>query len=339
MRPNPRLWLAAFSLGASVIACNGALAAQRAFVSTSGADNISCSLAAPCRTFAAAQTAVAAGGEIVPLDSGGYGAVTITKALTIDVPPGVYAGITVASGGDGVTVNAASSDRVVLRGLAINGQGQAGTNGIHVLTVGVVHVERCTVGGLTKGIFFEPSGAAKLVVADSIVRNNSSYGILGNPPAGGVASHVEVTRSEVSHNGQDGIITVDVQRASVTETFSTNNNGAGIWFATTGLSPSDAHIAVDRAQLIGNLAGIVTAGSPGALATATLTRSVISNTAGIGVLANLNSVIELSDNQIAGNNQGTGVFGMPVGVIESAGNNIRVRNTTPGDPAGAITLY
>jgi hypothetical protein len=318
---------------ALLVVAGGASAAQRAFVSTSGVDNPNCSLASPCRTLGAALTAVAAGGEIIVLDSGGYGAVAIGKPVTIESAAGVYAGMTVTSG-DGIAIAAGPSDRIVLRGLTINGQG--GTNGIHIQQAGVVHVERCTINGLAVGIFFEPATPARLVVADSVVRNNTGRGIYAAPVGAGATSRVEVTRSEISHNGSDGIILVDVERASVTETLSANNQGAGIWFASTALSLSPVRAAVDRAQLVGNLAGVV-ATSTTLFAAMTLTNSVIANTAGIGVIAQDKSLIDLAGNQISGNDTGTQVFG--TGIIESIGTNIRVNNPVPGSPALQIQSY
>jgi hypothetical protein len=57
------------------------------------------------------------------VDSGGYGAVTIGKTVSIISPPGIYAGISVFSGA-GVAINAPGAT-VVLRGLSINCQGEA----------------------------------------------------------------------------------------------------------------------------------------------------------------------------------------------------------------------
>ena len=86
------------------------------------------------------------------LDSGGYGAVTVTQTVTILSPAGVYAGISVFGGTDGVTVCRAGG-QVVLRGLTINGQG--GNNGIRV-QAGEVHVENTVVSGMTQaGILVE----------------------------------------------------------------------------------------------------------------------------------------------------------------------------------------
>src|SRR5262249_42707538 len=106
----------------------GAALSARAFVSTSGDDANPCSLAFPCRTFARALARVVSGGEVVALKSGGYGPFVIAKAVSILVPPGIYAGIT-ASSGDAITVFAGDLDAVSVKGLTLNGLG--GVNGIH----------------------------------------------------------------------------------------------------------------------------------------------------------------------------------------------------------------
>src|SRR5450759_1326274 len=54
------------------------------WVSGVGDDANPCSRTAPCKTFAGAISKTAAGGEINALDPGGFGALTITKAITID---------------------------------------------------------------------------------------------------------------------------------------------------------------------------------------------------------------------------------------------------------------
>src|SRR5262245_46616782 len=99
-----------------------AAAAQRTFVSTNGDDLNGCSLAAPCRSFARAITQTDPAGEIVVQDSGGYGAVIVDRDVAINAPPGVYAGISVFAGEDGIDVVAPAAN-VVLRGITVNGQG------------------------------------------------------------------------------------------------------------------------------------------------------------------------------------------------------------------------
>src|ERR687886_1417639 len=93
--------------------------ATRTWVSGVGDDANPCSRTAPCKTFAGAISKTAAGGEISVLDPGGFGAVTITKAITID-GDGTLAGILAASV-NGVIVNAGVNDVVVIRSISING--------------------------------------------------------------------------------------------------------------------------------------------------------------------------------------------------------------------------
>src|SRR6185312_13475514 len=78
--------------------------ASRTWVSGVGDDANPCSRTAPCKTFPGAISKTAAKGEINVLDPGGFGAVTITKSITIH-SESVDAGILV-SGTNGIIVNA-----------------------------------------------------------------------------------------------------------------------------------------------------------------------------------------------------------------------------------------
>ena len=102
-----------------------AQAQTRTWVSGVGNDANPCSRTAPCKTFAGAISKTAASGEINCLDPGGFGAVTITKAMTIACE-GVTAGVLV-SGTNAIIVSAGPSDQVTLRGLDINGTGTGST--------------------------------------------------------------------------------------------------------------------------------------------------------------------------------------------------------------------
>src|SRR5215471_3029045 len=95
--------------------------ATRTWVSGVGDDVNPCSRTAPCKTFAGAISKTAAGGEINCIDPGGFGTVTITKSITINCHE-VFGSI-LASGTNGINVNALSTDKVVLRNLQINGAG------------------------------------------------------------------------------------------------------------------------------------------------------------------------------------------------------------------------
>src|SRR2546426_5180858 len=58
--------------------------ATRTWVSGVGDDANPCSRTAPCKTFAGAISKTAKDGEISVLDPGGFGAVTITKSITLN---------------------------------------------------------------------------------------------------------------------------------------------------------------------------------------------------------------------------------------------------------------
>src|SRR5438309_12002079 len=77
--------------------------ATRTWVSGVGDDANPCSRTAPCKTFAGAISKTAALGEINCIDPGGFGALTITKSITVSCT-NVEAGVLV-SGTNGIIVN------------------------------------------------------------------------------------------------------------------------------------------------------------------------------------------------------------------------------------------
>src|SRR5436309_4266261 len=123
--------------------------ASRTWVSGVGDDANPCSRTAPCKTFAGAISKTAAGGEIDALDPAGYGAVTITKAITIDGGGGQVASVLVA-GTNGIVVQAGVNDVVILRNIRINGisgSGNGGINGIRWLSGKSLDVVNCYIFG------------------------------------------------------------------------------------------------------------------------------------------------------------------------------------------------
>ena len=115
MRNADMRLLTPFAIAALAAVSLPALAGvQRTFVASNGADTNPCSLTQPCRAFAAALLQTNPGGEIIVLDSAGYGPVVIDKAVSIIAPAGIYAGVT-ATSGNGIVVNAPGA-AVVLRG-------------------------------------------------------------------------------------------------------------------------------------------------------------------------------------------------------------------------------
>ena len=95
--------------------------ATRTWVSGVGDDANPCSRTAPCKTFAGAISKTATGGEINVLDPGGFGGVTITKAISI-ISECIEAGVLV-SGTNGIIINTPAAAKVLLQGLDIEGLG------------------------------------------------------------------------------------------------------------------------------------------------------------------------------------------------------------------------
>ena len=177
-----------------------------------------CSVTQPCRQFTRALTQTLAGGEIVVLDSGGYGTVVIAQDVAIISPKGVYAGITVFSGW-GVEITTAAT-KVLLRGLKLTGQG--GVNGIAVGITGDVEIDDCEVSGMMLDGLNVTS--ASLSVRDSKFLRNGQYGIGYASNSGARATFERVL---VRGNTLGGI---DVQGATALVTGSTieENGGDGI---------------------------------------------------------------------------------------------------------------
>src|SRR5204863_8789737 len=106
--------LAAF-LFIMTCASAGFASAQRTFVAGPGIGNDAntssdCSFSAPCRNFSAAYTVTNTGGEIIALSAGaGYGALTITHAITVTGLPGQVAFVAVTAGSNGSKVGAGAS--------------------------------------------------------------------------------------------------------------------------------------------------------------------------------------------------------------------------------------
>jgi Right handed beta helix region len=232
--------------------------ATRTWVSGVGDDVNPCSRTAPCKTFAGAISKTAAGGEIDALDPGGFGTLTITKAITIDGGGGIVASA-LGSNTNGIAISAGSTDFIVLRNLSINGAGTApgsDTRGIEFLSGAKLVVENCDISNFGKrGISIESSTpGAQVVVINSTVHGNLTNGVVVSPPgvtntvtfdhvrlvnntfygigvsAGGV---VHIRNSVVSENSGGGLL-VDNSTADVTAT-SITNNGYGITSQDSGM--------------------------------------------------------------------------------------------------------
>ena len=279
--------------------------ATRTWVSGVGDDANPCSRTAPCKTFAGAISKTAAKGEISVLDPAGFGAVTITKSITIS-GIGTLGGI-LAAGANGVIINAAATDVIILRDLQINGAG-SGLNGIRFLAGGTLIVEDCTINGFNSaaagsghGITFEPSGNSHLIVKDTGVENNGT-GLAGNgggihikPGAAGTA---KVTLDNVRMDRNVfGLKALDRSTVTVRNSTAVSNFFSG--FTATSASGGAVNLFIENSSSINN----VTTGIQGN-GTAAIIRLSGSTITGndIGLQANtLSQILSYENNNIDGN--------------------------------------
>ena len=270
-------------------------AAPRTFVATYGSDANPCSRAAPCRSFSVALGVTDPRGEIVALDSGGFGTVAINKAVALIAPAGIHAGITVPTGDDGITVAAGATDDVVVRGLAINGTPPTCCSaGIRFLSGRALHVEDVVVSGIPGGgaILFLTDG--ELYVRDSEFRENpTGVGVNGTINASIEHSRFDNNTVGLSING-DARVTVRDSAFS----------GNTLW----GIRASqDSDVSIDGCTISGNNIGIV-----------------VENTS-----LSMFSIARVTNSLIA--NNGTGVLRMGGNsTLLTGGGNSLVGNTTAG---------
>jgi parallel beta-helix repeat protein len=277
------------------------------FVASFGNDANDGSRGSPKRNFQAAHDAVAAGGDIVVLDTAGYGALSITKSVDVVVPPGVNGFVSVSSGTAGVTVG--TGLRVTLRGLIIEATVAGIPAGISVDRVSSLQVENCTITGFgtgggsvinTGGIVINTSTVVgSVVVSDTVISDCPGSGLTHGDFGSPTNSTLVLERCRLLSNGQ-GFFAASSGRATVRNCIVSNNTGIGI--RCGGVAASDVKVNVESCAVTDNGTGI---------ANFSVGNVVVSNTA------------------ITGNT--TGVTGNPL----TYGNNQLINNTTDG-PMGAV---
>jgi hypothetical protein len=299
-----KIWVVMLGFVAILTAAGAEAQATRTWVSGVGDDANPCSRTAPCKTFAGAISKTAAKGEINTLDPGGYGAVTITKSITIANDGNGTAGVLV-SGTNGIVINAASTDVVVLRGLDIQGVG-TGLNGIRFLSGAALFVENCTINGFTqRGIDFTPAAPASLLVKDSVIRNNPTAsnggGILVKP---GLAGSARVVLDGVRLERNLFGLRVEDNSSVVVRNSSASDNENNGFLVFSAAFPSSL-----------TLENVVTS---------------VNRTNGVSAVG-LNATARISNVTITGN-LGTGLSSSSGGVIISFGNNQNSGNVVQGSP-------
>lgn len=286
--------------------------ATRTWVSGVGDDANPCSRTAPCKTFAGAISKTAAGGEINCLDPGGWGSVTITKAITIDCTQ--FPGSILNAATNGIIVNAGVDDNITVRGLEIAAgvDSVAGLNGIRFLAGGSLTLEQMVIrnNGVINGtgIQFAPSGLSRLIMDNVTIINNDGPGGIG---------------ILVRPNGAGGIARVTLDRVRIH-----NNGAAGVKFDNTAATNSAGTIAtISNSHITANPNGVQVV-TNGVMVNVLVSDTTLSSSS-IAALSVTGSggLLLASDNAIAGN--GAAVATASGGIARSYGDNLIEGNITP----------
>jgi hypothetical protein len=273
---------------------------SRTWVSGVGNDANPCSRTAPCKTFAGAFLKTTAGGEISVLDPGGYGSITINKAITIN-GDGTLAGI-LSAGTNGIVVNAGVNDKVVIRNISINGVG-TGLSGIRFVAGKDLTVENVTIEGFTnRGIDVSRTSTGKLFVKNTTISEGGT-GIFLTTTVGQAQAMLENVQLTGLTNGLEASTN---GRATISNSMISGNASNGIL-----ASNSTSRINVEGCQISFN------------------------DVAGINATAS-GAVIRLSNNEIHNNNAGITFVGGAV--VESAGNNRTAGNVTSTAPNATVVV-
>jgi len=178
----------------------------RTFVSAvSGNDANDCNRLTPCRTLQRAHDNTFDQGEITVLDTGGYGAIVITKSISI-INDGVgEAGVLVSGGATGIEVNAPPAAYVSLRGLTVQGIGFGGGTGLRFDNAFALTITNCAFRNHTgNGIELKPNGSSRFSIANTLAGDNGRDGVLVQPFGTGTVT-VNLSRVEMYNNSIDGL--------------------------------------------------------------------------------------------------------------------------------------
>jgi hypothetical protein len=285
----------------SLVGAPSAHAAARVFVSVNGTDAGNCSdVNAPCRTLNFAINAVDPGGEVIVLTTGSYAGASITKSVKLNSPSGV-----VAFSASTITVNAGTSDVVVLRGLTLKALTPGSGTGINFTAGAALHVENCVVDGWNIGINVAPTPAADVYVnvSDTVVRNNAAEGLLltNNAAVGVIRAAVE--RSRFENNGMPGqtggVWAVQGVQATISNSVATGNFRG--YQAGGLLSGPGVEMNIESCVSAGNVVGIFTSTNTGVV-TARVSNTTVTNNTLFGLEAQGgSSLLSRSNNTVEGN--------------------------------------
>ncbi len=266
--------------------------ATRTWVSGVGDDANPCSRTAPCRTFPGAIVKTAAGGEINVLDPGGFGGVTITKSITISSQ---FEGGVLVAGGNGIIVNAGPADKVILKGLDIDGTNGLAITGIRYIGGGHLLVEDCTINGFgTAGIEVDftgqPAGTNAGLNVKHVRISKTPVGIRLNNTVGGTSTALINDLQAIN------IDTFGLQ--TQTNAFATITNSGFDHNGTALQAENNSNINAENVTMTLNTNGVQVASSNATVRISNC--DILSNTTGISVTPG-GKVISFGNNRIAGN--------------------------------------
>jgi len=291
-----------------LVATSASAQVARVFLAGTGNDAGDCTnQATPCRSLQGAVTACPVNGEIIILDNGGYGGATITKSLTVNASAGIVAFIART-----ITVNIGTTDKVVLRGLSMNGVVFGDPNGILFSGGGTLVVENSVIAGFTTAVgtsigINQTAAGSNLIVNNCELRNNDSG--LVNGTGSTTNSNTVIENSRFEYNAADALL-VGASTASVSvrnSVFANNFEGIN---ASSSVNAKPVLVVVDTCTIDHNSFGL-TAGNAGS------------------------AIIRVTDSTIDHNSTGMFIVG---GTIESYGNNRVLANTNGSTFSGTVAL-
>jgi hypothetical protein len=308
-----RFALTAFAVTAFIALASSSASAQatRTWVSGVGDDVNPCSRTAPCKTFAGAISKTAANGEIDALDPGGFGALTITKSITVEGSTGAGFGSILAAGVNGIVVNdslTASPGTIIvsIRNLSINGAG-TGLVGILITSGKVVHVEGCTIQGFKAGNArgindTRTLNNGHLFVKDTYIHNNGGAGIAVFPSSGSPTLTSSLNNVRLEQNGTGGVGTGYVLiganlKGSISDSIVSQNATFGIG------AEAGAKISVDGCKV--NFNGSNGVDSNGAATVIRISNSVVFGNTGSGLGLSGGAIRSFGNNRLLGNGSDT----------------------------------
>jgi hypothetical protein len=254
---------------------------DRTWVASTGSGT-ACTRTAPCATFVNAHAATAPAGLISVLDPGDYGSLTITKPITIESE--ALAAVTTGFAIDSIGID------VTVRNLTFRGVSGGATAGIDFRSGRALQVENCIFenyvsGPGSAGIRFRPSEDSRLVITDTVVRNNgfsgTGGGIVVSPQSFGAVvaalNRVSVNRnvfgivadgtgsttgiimtiadSVSAANSQDSIVATTPNGGAGIVVVVKNSRAVGSRFGIRAIGPQ-VSVRVDGTSIAGNITGI-----------------------------------------------------------------------------------